>query len=302
MFTARPRVFAAVLVLVFGLAAGAQEKKAPATIKILIPETPVKTALKVEGKDLEANDKASREGVRVLVTPDLEPGKTYAYKIEATIEPNNYTKIVRTREITFKAGETVELDIRKKDDKIKDNVLIRWVPTPRLVAKDMCELAKVGPNDVVLDPGCGDAIMLIAAVEDAKAKRAIGTDIDPKMVEKAKEKVKEAKLDDKITIKEGNALELKADDLKDVTVVMLYMGNELNIRLRPILWEHLKPGSRIVSHRFIMGDWKPDKSITVTRPSDYSDMEEFNLHVWTVTGKEKTGDYPKVDPSTLKDS
>jgi len=298
MFTARPRVFAAALVLVFGLAASAQEKKAPATIKILIPETPIKTSLKVEGKDLEPNDKASREGVRVLLTPELEPGKTYAYKIEATIEPNNYTKIIRTREITFKAGETVELDIRKKDDKIKDNVLIRWVPTPRVVAKDMCDLAKVGKDDVVMDPGCGDAIMLITAIEDAKAKRAIGTDIDPKMVKTAQDKVKESKLDDKIAIKEGNALELKADDLKDVTVVMLYMGNDLNIRLRPTLWEHLKPGARIVSHRFIMGDWKPDKSITVNRVGDYGE-EDFHLHVWTITGKEKTGDYPKVDPSTL---
>jgi uncharacterized protein (TIGR03000 family) len=298
MLTARPRLFAAALVLVYGLAAGAQEKKAPATIKIMIPETPTKVAIKVEGKDLEPNDKASKEGVRVLVTPDLEPGKTYAYKIEATIEPNNYTKIVRTREITFKAGEEVTLDIRKKDDKIKDNVIIRWVPTPRVVAKDMCELAKVTKDDVVMDPGCGDCIMLITAMEDFKVKRAIGTDYDPKMVKVGQDAVKAAKLEDKISVKEGNALELKADDLKDVTVVMLYMGNELNIRLRPTLWENLKPGARVVSHRFIMGDWKPDKSITVNRVGDYGE-EDFHLHVWTITGKEKTGDYPKVDPSTL---
>jgi uncharacterized protein (TIGR03000 family) len=290
-------MFAAALALVFGLAAGAQEKK-PATIKILIPESPTKVSLKVEGQELKDNDKAAKEGMRVLVTPDLEVGKTYAYKVEATIEPNNYTKIVRTREITFKAGETIDLDIRKKDDKVEDNVIIRWVPTPRVVARDMCELAKVGPNDVVMDPGCGDCIMLITAVEDAKAKRAIGTDYDPKMVKTGQDAVKAAKLEDKISVKEGNALKLGADDLKDVTVVMLYMGNELNIRLRPILWEHLKPGSRVVSHRFIMGDWKPDKSITVNREGDYG-VEDFHLHVWTVTGKEKTGDYPKVDPKTL---
>lgn len=296
MRLARP--FAAALVLFVGLAAAAQDKKAPATIKILIPENPTKVALKVEGKELEANDKASREGVRVLVTPELDPGKTYAYKIEAKIEPNNYTTIVRTREITFKAGEEVSLDLRKKDDKIKDNVIIRWVPTPRVVARDMCELAKVTKDDVVMDPGCGDAIMLIAAVEDFKAKRAVGTDLDPKMVQTAKDAVKAAKLEDRFTIKEGNALELKSEDLKDVTVVMLYMGNELNIRLRPVLWEHLKPGARVVSHRFIMGDWKPDKSITVNRVGDYGE-EDFHLHVWTVTGKEKTGDYPKVDPATL---
>ncbi|HJZ93592.1 MAG TPA: TIGR03000 domain-containing protein [Gemmataceae bacterium] len=299
MLLARPRSLAAVLALTFGLVASAQEKK-PATIKLLIPESPAKIALKVEGKELEANDKASKDGVRVLVTPDLESGKTYAYKIEATIEPNNYTKIVRTREITFKAGEEVTLDLRKKDEKIPDNVIIRWVPTPKLVVKDMCELAKIGKDDVVMDPGCGDAIMIITAVQDFKAKKGIGVDIDPKKVTESQENVDKAGLKDQITIKEGNALKLTAEDLKDVSVVMLYMGNELNIRLRPALWDHLKPGARVVSHRFIMGDWKPDKTIKVTREGDYG-VEDFTLHVWTVTGKEKSGDYPKVDPKTIEE-
>jgi uncharacterized protein (TIGR03000 family) len=296
----RPRLVAVVVVLAAGLVAVGQNqpKKAPATIKLLLPESQAK--IKVEGKELE--EKAAKDGVRVLVTPELEPGKTYAYKIEAVIEPNNYTKIERTREVTFKAGEEVTVDLRKKDDKIKDNVIIRWVPTPKAVVKDMCELAKVGPNDVVMDPGCGNAIMIITAVQDFKAKRGIGTDYDPEKVKDSQEAVERAGLKDKITIKQGNALELKAEDLKDVTVMMLYMGNDFNIRLRPILWEHMKPGTRIVSHRFIMGDWKPDKSITVNRPSDYAEAEDFNLHVWTVTGKEKTGDYPKVDPATLNDS
>jgi uncharacterized protein (TIGR03000 family) len=297
MISAGPRFGAVALVLVFGLTASAQDKKT-ATIKLLIPETPTKTALTVEGKALDANDKAAKEGLRVLETPALEAGKTYAYKIEAKIEPNNYTTIVRTREVTFKAGEEVTVDLRKKDEKIADNVIIRWVPTPKVVVKDMCELAKVTKDDVVMDPGCGDAIMIITAVQDFKAKRGIGTDFDPKKVVESQENVEKAGLKDKISVKEANALKLGADDLKDVTVVMLYMGNELNIRLRPILWEHLKPGARIVSHRFIMGDWKPDNSITVNREGDYG-VEDFHLHVWTVTGKEKTGDYPKVDPAKL---
>jgi uncharacterized protein (TIGR03000 family) len=297
MISAGPRLVAVAFVLALGLTAGAQDKKT-ATIKLLIPETPTKTGLTVEGKALEANDKAAKEGVRVLVTPELEAGKTYAYKIEAKIEPNNYTTIVRVREVTFKAGEEVTVDLRKKDDKIADNVLIRWVPTPKVVVKDMCELAKVTKDDVVMDPGCGDAIMIITAVQDFKAKRGIGTDYDAEKVKISAENVEKAGLKDKISIKEANALKLGADDLKDVTVVMLYMGNELNIRLRPILWEHLKPGSRIVSHRFIMGDWKPDSSITVNREGDYG-VEDFYLHVWTITGKEKTGDYPKVDPAKL---
>jgi uncharacterized protein (TIGR03000 family) len=300
MLTARPRLLAAAIALAFGLVAGAQDKKAPATIKLLIPESPTKTALKVEGKDLEANDKANKEGVRVLVTPELEPGKTYAYKVEATIEPNNYTKIVRTREITFKAGEEVTLDLRKKDDKIADNVIIRWVPTPKVVVKDMCELAKVGKDDVVMDPGCGDGIMIITAIQDFKAKKAKGIDYDAKKAKETAENVEKAGLKDKISVKEGNALKLNAEDLGDVTVLMLYMGNELNIRIRPLIWEHMKPGTRVVSHRFIMGDWKPDKTIKVTREGDYG-VEDFTLHVWTVTGKEKKGDYPKVDPKTIEE-
>lgn len=295
MLSAGPRFVAVALVLAAALAAPAQDKKT-ATIKLLIPETPTKIALKVEGKELEAKD--AKDGVRTLVTPELEAGKTYAYKIEATIEPNNYTKIIRTREVSFKAGEEVTVDLRKKDDRIADDVQIRWVPTPQVVVKDMCELAKVTKDDVVMDPGCGDAIMVITALKEFKAKRGIGTDFDPEKVKLSKDAVKKAGLEDKISVKEANALKLTADDLKDVTVVMLYMGNELNIRLRPALWEHLKPGSRVVSHRFIMGDWKPDSSKTVNREGDYG-VEDFVLHVWTVTGKEKTGDYPKVDPLKL---
>jgi len=292
MFLARPRLFAAAIALTFGLVGLAQDKKAPATIKLLLPESPAKVALKVEGKELEANEKASKDGVRVLVTPDLEPGKTYAYKVEASITPNNYTTIVRTREVTFKSGEEVTLDLRKKDDKIADNVVIRWVPTPKIVVKDMCELAKVTKNDVVMDPGCGDAIMVITAVQDFAAKKGKGTDLDAKKVAESQDNVKKAGLADKITIKEGNALKLTADDLKDVTVMMVYMGDELNIRLRPSLWQHMPVGSRVVSHRFLMGDWEPDKSVTVTREGEYG-VEDFELHVWTITGKEKNGDYKK---------
>jgi hypothetical protein len=78
------------------------------------------------------------------------------------------------------------------------------------------------------------------------------------------------------------------------------MGNDLNSRLRPLLWEHMKPGTRIVSHRFIMDDWKPDKTIKVTHEDELEEsIEEFTLHLWTVTGKEKTGHYPKIDPETI---
>ena len=80
-------------------------------------------------------------------------------------------KIVRTREVTFKAGEEITIDLRKKDDKVPDNVIIRWVPTPKIVVKDMCELAKVTDKDVVYDLGCGDARIVVTAAIVAPARR-----------------------------------------------------------------------------------------------------------------------------------
>ena len=301
MLTSRPTIFAAFLVLLVGFAtnaANAQDKKAQATIKLLIPELPTKTFLKVDGKDVDVA--ASQDGDRMFITPQLEPGTTTKYKIEAKIVPNNYTEIFRIRNVVVKAGEELTVDLTKKDGKIKDDVRVRWVPTPESVVRDMCELAKIGKEDIVMDPGCGDAIMIITAVRDYKAMKGKGIDIDQNRVKESQKGVEKASLKDKITIKEGNALELTAEDLCDVTVLMLYMGNELNSRLRPLLWEHMKPGSRIVSHRFIMDDWKPDKTIKVTHEDEFEEsVEEFTLHVWTVTGKEKIGNYPKIDPETI---
>jgi hypothetical protein len=74
-------------------------------------------------------------------------------------------------------------------------------------------------------------------------------------------------------------------------VIMTYMGNDLNILFRPILWNNLKPGTRIVSHRFIFGDWKPDKTVNIKG----ADGDEYTLHLWTITGKELEGKYEKSD-------
>jgi uncharacterized protein (TIGR03000 family) len=295
MMSTRPRWIAGVLALAFCLSAfclsaGAQEKKS-ATVKILIPEKPAKTTLKIEGKEVPEPE-GFKGGERTFTTPELEPNKSYAYSVEVTIEPNNYTKIVRKRDVTFKAGETVTVDVRKKDDKIADNVIIRWVPTPKIVVEDMCKLANVTEKDVCMDPGCGDGIMVVTAVKDFKAKKGVGTDLDKAKVAETLENAKKAGIEGKVVAYEANALKLTKKDLEDVSVMMLYMGDELNIRLRPSLWEHMKPGSRVVSHRFLMGDWAPDKSITVTREGDYG-VEDFELHVWTITGKEKAGDYKK---------
>jgi len=271
---------AALLAVVVAVSATAQDKK-PATIKLLVPEKPTKTEVTIEGKQLD-EPSGLKDGVRVFTTPDLDAGKTYAYKIVCVVVPNNYTRITRTREITFKAGDTVEVDVRKEDPKVKDHIVVRWVPTPDDIVDEMCKMASVGKDDIVHDYGCGDAIMLIRAVKQFGAKKGWGNEYDPKIIEeKALPKIREEKVQDKVTVVQGDILKMTEKDVEEATVVLLYIGDDLGAKLSPILQKGLKPGARIVSHRFKLGDWKPDKSVTVTG----MDGDQYELHLWTIPKK-----------------
>ena len=263
--------------------APAQEKKAaPATIKLLIPEKPTRTEVTIEGKKQDEPADA-KDGLRVFTTPDLEPGKTYAYTIECVVVPNNYTRITRTREVSFKAGDVVEVDVRKEDPKTKDKIVVRWVPTPDDIVDKMCEMAKVTKDDVVHDYGCGDAVMLIRAVQKFGAKKGFGNDIDPKMVAVAQDHVKKAGLEAKIKVVQGDILKMTEKDCGEATVVLLYIGDDLGAKLSPVLQKALRPGARIVSHRFLLGDWKPKETKEVTG----ADGEEYTLHLWVVPDRKK---------------
>jgi len=277
-------LIAAALAVIVAAPGPAQDKKAaPATIKLLIPDKPTRTEVTIEGKKQDEPADV-KDGVRVFTTPDLEPGKTYAYTIECVVVPNNYTRITRTREVSFKAGETVEVDVRKEDPKNKDKIVVRWVPTPADIVDKMCELAKVTKDDVIHDYGVGDAVMLIRPIQKFGAKKGFGNDIDPKMVTVAKENVKKAGLEDKITIVEGDILKMTEKDCAEATVVLLYIGDDLGAKLSPVLQKALTPGARIVSHRFKLGDWKPDKTIEVKGEED---GEMYTLHLWTVPERKK---------------
>jgi uncharacterized protein (TIGR03000 family) len=264
-------VFAALI----GAACG-QEKK-PATIKIKAPATGYQdTIVKVDGKEIKG-----AEGTWTFTAPALEVGKEYKFKVEALIEPNNYTKITRPREVAIKAGETVTLDLTVEDKKL-DKIVVRWVPTPDDIVDEMAKLAKIGKDDVIFDPGCGDAVMLIRPVKLLGAKKGIGIDIDPEMVAKAKKKAKEEGVSEKIVVTKGDILNEKDMAVcAEATVVLIYIGDDLGARMAPVLQKLLKPGTRIVSHRFHLGDWKPDKTITVKG----ADGEEYTLHYWVVQEK-----------------
>ena len=209
---------------------------------------------------------------RTFDTPPLSEG-TQKYTMSVTWEPNTYTKMTRSKVVTFGAGEAVRVDltVEAPDDRVR----VIYVPTPADVAAAMVELAGVSDRDVVYEPGCGDARITIAAIR-AGARRGICVDIDPERARESKANVDTAGFANKIDVREGDALDVK--NLSDVSVVLLYMGDHFNMLIRPVLWRELKTGSRIVSHRFLMGDWPPDKTITL---STFEGV--FELHLWTIT-------------------
>jgi SAM-dependent methyltransferase len=134
-----------------------------------------------------------------------------------------------------------------------------YVPTPTQVVREMLRLANVQSNDLVYDLGSGDGRIVIAAAKDRGA-RGIGIDIDPERVREAKENAQKAGVTDKVEFRQEDLFNI---DFSDATVVTLYLLPELNLKLRPKLLSQLKPGTRIVSHAFDMGDWKPEQVVEV---------------------------------------
>src|SRR5262249_1270421 len=238
------------------------------TIKLILPQDEVTVV--IDGS-MKRGEGAER---RHKITTDKD-----TIEIVATWEPNNYTKITRKKKVAVKDGEIVA-DLSRPTD-IKDDIVVRWVPTPQDVVDRMCEVAKVTKKDVVYDLGCGDAVMLITAVKKFGAMRGVGVDIDPKMVKVAKEKAKEEGIAEKLDIREGD--DVKVSDLSDADVVLLYMGDDINNRLKPILKQTLKAGARIVSHRFLMGEWKPVHTETVKSSAGYP----CEVHLWVIKEEDR---------------
>lgn len=140
-----------------------------------------------------------------------------------------------------------------------------FVPTPNDVVSKMLELAEVTAKDVVYDLGCGDGRIVITAAQKYGA-RGVGIDIDPERIREANTNVKLAKVQDKVRFVEGDLFEA---DISGATVVTLYLLTQLNLKLRPKLMNELRPGTRVVSHAFSMGDWKPERHEYVGGTSVY---------------------------------
>ena len=140
-----------------------------------------------------------------------------------------------------------------------------FVPTPNDVVNKMLEMAAVTAKDVVYDLGCGDGRIVITAAQRYGA-RGEGIDIDPERIREATANANRAKMTSKVRFIEGD---LFAADISEATVVTLYLLTELNLKLRPKLMKDLRPGTRVVSHAFAMGDWKPERTEFVNGSSVY---------------------------------
>lgn len=147
-----------------------------------------------------------------------------------------------------------------------------YVPTPQDVVDTMLDVAKVGKDDLVYDLGCGDGRIVVTAARKFGA-RGIGIDIDPQRIKEATANVAAAGVGDRVKIMQAD---LFATDFRDATVVALYLLPSLNLKLRPKLWAELKPGTRVVSHDFDMGDWTPERKIPVGSRTVY---------YWTIPAK-----------------
>ncbi|MDX3914058.1 MULTISPECIES: SAM-dependent methyltransferase [Olivibacter] len=145
---------------------------------------------------------------------------------------------------------------------------VPYVPTKQEVVEAMLTLANVGPNDMLYDLGCGDGRIVVTAAKKFGAK-AVGIDIDPERIQEARENAQKAAVENKVAFLQQDLF--KADFSK-ASVVSLYLLPSVNIKLRPKLLQ-LKPGTRVVSHAFDMGDWKPDKQMLVGNST---------IYLWTV--------------------
>jgi predicted RNA methylase len=146
-----------------------------------------------------------------------------------------------------------------------------FVPTPQPVVDAMLKLAKVGKSDVVYDLGCGDGIIVISAAKQYGA-RGVGIDINPVRIKESNANAIAAGVTDLVTFRNADIF-ADSTNFSEATVVTLYLLPSLNVKLMPKLLKELKPGTRIVSHSFDMGEWKPDQVVEV---------ENRQIYLWTV--------------------
>ena len=161
--------------------------------------------------------------------------------------------------------------VRAQDTIFENKKIVPYVPSPQFVVDKMIDLAGVKPGDLVYDLGSGDGRIVITAAK--KGAKAVGFEIDGDLVGESRANIKKAGVEALAEIRHQDILTV---DFSEAAVVTMYLLPDVNLQLKPKLLSQLKPGSRIVSHSFDMGDWKPDK---VER------VEGRTIYLWTIPAK-----------------
>jgi SAM-dependent methyltransferase len=145
---------------------------------------------------------------------------------------------------------------------------VPYVPTDQETVNAMLDMAKVGPNDFLIDLGSGDGRIVVTAAK--RGARGFGVDLNPQRIKEANENAERAKVTDKIKFYNQNLFDTK---ISDASVLTMYLLPSVNMQLRPRLFTELKPGTRVVSHDFDMGDWQPD---------NHTDLGRDQVFFWVI--------------------
>ncbi len=190
------------------------------------------------------------------------------FAIAAGVVPRAHALRAATTKHSFSSAQS---SVRKKRRLRKPDVI--YYPTPPETVAEMLRLAKIKKSDVLYDLGSGDGRIPIAAAEQFGI-RAVGVEIDPKLVTEAEEKARQANVTGLVRFRNEDMFRV---DVSEASIVTLYLSEKLNVLLRPKLLRELRPGSRILSHDFRMGDWKPERAVRVPWGKLYR-----TVYLWTV--------------------
>lgn len=170
-----------------------------------------------------------------------------------------------------------------RDSETESKKIVPFVPTPQEVVERMLQLAQVKPGDVVYDLGSGDGRIVITAAKKYGVK-AVGFEIDPDLVKQSRENIQKAGVAHLAEIREQDILTV---DLSPASVLTMYLLPEVNLKLRPNVWKQLKPGSRVVSHDFGMGDWRAVKIEHIKDKSNW----DHTIYLWQIENKANYRDF-----------
>jgi uncharacterized protein (TIGR03000 family) len=277
--------------------------QAPDEKKAADGDQPVLLTVRIAaGAQLEIGGQLTRQTgeVRRFISPPIPPGKNYYYILRW--RPDGDAEF-REQKVWVEPGKETEVDLRspivaKKEEPKKEEeepkLTVPYVPTPQEVVDEMLKLADVKKDDVVYDLGCGDGRIVVTAAKKYGAK-GVGVDLNPERIKESLANVKKNEVEDLVKIQKGDVLKT---DVSGATVVTLYLLPKVNLELMPILKKSLKPGSRVVSHDFDMGDWKPDKTVEVKD----KDGTDHTLYLWIIgkAGEDKKEEAKKeIDESDL---